>query len=239
MLKTLLCSLLLFLHANLFSQEKEFPRVIDFSTFDPWQIPGYAECDLEAMSRFSPFNGALEFCPFFAYLKNTYAIRTAVETGTWHGSTAAFLGYLFDNVYTIELDADAFIVAQANLSSYPNIQVCYGNSPDILRQILPLLKGQRLLFYLDAHWFADWPLLRELEEISKTHKNNCIIVIDDFKVPGRPDILYDRYGNQECSYAYIHHHLRKIFSEYKFHYLIPKSIDCRAKFVAIPKKWAI
>lgn len=238
MIKKLFCCFFLFWAPFLCSQEKKFPTVIDFSTLNPWEIPGYEMCDLEAMNAFCPFNGAVEFCPFFAYLKNTYSIETAVETGTWLGDTTAFLGYLFDQVYTMEIDVATFEKSAARFKNDPTIEVCYGNSPDILRQILPMLEGQRLIFYLDAHWLADWPLLNELEVISKTHRDNCIIVIDDFKVPNRSDIPYDSHGiDLEYSYECIRGHLDKIYSKYTYHYLIPKTLASRAKFVAIPKKW--
>jgi hypothetical protein len=234
----LLFCFFLFCSAALSAQEKEFPTVIDFSTFDLREIPGYENFDMGAMRNFSPFNGAIELAPFFAYLKNTYTIGTAIETGTFTGNTTAFLGYLFNNVYTIEIDKAFFQNSTARLRVYSNIHVIFGNSPEILGQILPSLKRERLIFYLDAHWYSEWPLLRELEEISKTHRDNCIIVIDDFKVPGRRDIPYDSYGAHECSYEYVCQHLSKIFSAYKFYYLVPKSVACRAKFVAIPKEWS-
>jgi hypothetical protein len=31
--------------------------------------------------------------------------------------------------------------------------------------------------------------------------------------------------------------LKKVFSDYTVHYLIPKHLSSRAKFIAIPKKW--
>lgn len=215
------------------------PQIIDFSKFpsieasvdstgyknndmDCWQYGGYA------------FNCAPEITPFFALLKRNYGIDTIVETGTFHGGTTILFSLLFDKVHTIEFESNNYASAKKNLEPYANVTCHFGSSEVVLQQILPTLKNQRILFYLDAHWESFWPMLDELEEISKTHQDNCVIVIDDFKVPGRPDIPYDYYYPHECSIEYVQNKLNKIFSSYTTHYLIPKSKNCRAKFIAIP-----
>ncbi len=234
----ILCAVSLCFSSHIYSLEEKFPQVIDFSTFDLSEIPGYIPEEWEDLAdEYSPFNGAIEFGPYFEYLRNTYNIDTAVETGTWQGETTAFLGLLFNEVHTMEINTEVFQKSLNKLRVYPTIECHYGNSPDILRQILPGLKDKPVLFYLDAHWLSDWPLLEELQVISQTHRDNCIIVVDDFKVPNRPDIPYDAYGNHECSYEYIKKGLRSAFTAYNYYYLIPKSVNARAKFVAIPKKW--
>lgn len=103
--------------------------------------------------------------------------------------------------------------------------------------MLPEVKDRAVLFYLDAHREEHWPLLEEIQEIAKTHKDNCIIVIDDVKVPGKTKIPYDKYGVHECSYDYVKEELKQVFSDYSFHYIIPKSVASRAKLVVIPKAW--
>ncbi len=121
------------------------------------------------------------------------------------------------------------------LAKYSNIHCHFGSSPTFLRDILPSLSDQRVLFYLDAHWYTDWPLLNELKEIAKTHRDHCIIVIDDFKVPGRKDIPYDWHnGNEEYAYEYVKKSIDQVFSGYSVHYLVPRDVNSRGKFVAIP-----
>lgn len=220
----------------LWANETYFPPYIDFSRFhfskpyassveDAWQL-GYCA-----------FNNAPEFIPFFEVLKQTYKIDVAVETGTFKGSTTVAFALLFDQVHTIEIAESTYQSSKEALQRYANISCYLGSSEKVLKEILPSLADKRVLFYLDAHWNEHWPLLEELAEISKTHKDNCIVVVDDFKVPNRKDIPYDAYGKHECSYEYIRSELSKIFTDYHFHFLIPKTAACRAKFVAIPKKW--
>ncbi len=214
----------------------EPPEIIDFNSTwthgyqsmydDPtWYLGHYG------------FNYAPEFTAYFSMLKNKYHIDTVIETGTFMGSTAVCFSLLFDHVYTIEIVDSTYRKTKEYLDQFSNIQFYLGSSDKVLKDILPLVQHKPVLFYLDAHWFDHWPLLAELEEICKTHQDNCVIVIDDFKVPGRPEIPYDRYGSQECSYEYIKPRLDEIFSGYTIHYLIPKRIDSRAKFVAIPTNW--
>jgi hypothetical protein len=104
---------------------------------------------------------------------------------------------------------------------------------------LPHLKDRRLLFYLDAHWYEYWPLLDEIKIISKSHKDQCILVVDDCQVPGRSDIDYDEYKGIPCSYEYVKEALDDCFTKYDYHYLIPRDPNRRAKLVAIPKNWRI
>ena len=125
-------------------------------------------------------------------------------------------------------------MSKKKLKEFSNVECHLGSSQKVLSELLPFMKQERLLFYLDTHWGAHWPLLEELEEISKTHKDNCVIVIDDFKVPDRPDIPYDKYGSHECSLEYIKEKLAKLFSSYRVEFVIPKSVDSRAKVVLIP-----
>jgi predicted O-methyltransferase YrrM len=186
----------------------------------------------------SAFNGAPEISAFISMLKNRYNIEAAVETGSQYGYTTSFLASTFDEVHTIEIVPSTYQVAQNNLRNFSNVTCHLGSSNDVLQKILPALESKPVLFYLDAHWEEYWPLLDEIEEISKTHKDNCIIVIDDVRVPGRPDIGYDWNGDNECSYEYVKNKLEKIYSSYDFYYLLPRRIESKAKLVVIPKKWA-
>ncbi len=186
----------------------------------------------------SAFNGAPEIASFVCMLKNRYNIDAAIETGSQYGYTTSFLASIFNEVHTVEIVSSTYEVAQNNLRNFSNTICHLGCSTEVLKNILPGLESKPLLFYLDAHWEAYWPLRDEIEEISKTHRDNCIIMIDDIKVPGRPDIGFDWSGGDECSYEYVKDKLEKAFSEYNFYYVLPKRNESKAKLVIIPKKWA-
>ena len=227
-----------------FSIEASFPQVIDFSELklqhsyyslnsDDWS---WKLGDTALRMGFSAFNDAPEIGVFLALLKEKCQIDTVVETGTYGADTSYFFSKYFNEVHTIEI-GEVYYLKAKDFFENTNVNCYLGSSEKILPQILPNLQSKRVLFYLDAHCHAYWPLLDELEEISKTHHDNCIVIIDDFKVPNRADLPYDSYNGHECSYDYVKESLNKIFSEYSYYYLIPKTTRSRAKFVAIPKLW--
>jgi len=215
---------------------EQLPTLIDFNREQPtWDMTPYKRTLSDPEHQ--AFNYATEIGAFIEYLMDIFSIDTLVETGTYEGRTTAFFSMLGKQVHTIEVVQEIYEKTKDSLKDRSNITCYLGSSEKVLKDLLPSLQSKPLLFYLDAHWYDNWPLLHELEEISKTHYDNCIIVIDDFKVPGRKDIPYDKYKKQECSIDYIYSHLQKLFSEYTIHFVIPKNLKCRAKFVAYPKKW--
>lgn len=231
-----------------------FPEILDFGAYKPyankhpgnandwyWQL-GYVpytpiylaiEQSLD-QSCVHAFAGALEMGSIFYFLRRHFAVNKAIETGTCHGATTRFFGTYFEEVHTMELDSGRYAQAAEDLEDYPNVRRHLGTSPQLLRQILPTMKGDRLLCYLDAHWNAYWPLLDEIAEIGKTHKDNAIIVIDDVQVDGRTDVDYDA----GCHYNYFKNALDLAFSSYSKHWIIPSNPMLRAKFCAIPKVWS-
>lgn len=135
-------------------------------------------------------------------------ISIFVETGTNLGSTSCYMArrYPHIKVYTCEADANAYIKARAALSDYPNAYISKMKSPEYLyclHQDLPELKSASALYWLDAHGYGfRWPLLYEISFLT-ANLSKGFILIDDFKVPGRPEFKYDRYDGQECSLEYI------------------------------------
>lgn len=189
----------------------------------------------ESYKGWGAFNHAPDMGVFIASLAKSYGITTVIETGTWLGYTADFLSLVFDEVHTIEISEIHYLLAEERLKNSSNVIRHFGSSEKVLHTILPDLQEQRLLFYLDAHWGVDWPLLNELEEIARTHKDNCLIIIDDFKIPDRPDISYDSYGGNDASFEYVKDKLSLIYSDYTYFYLISKDPNSRGKFVVMPK----
>jgi hypothetical protein len=184
------------------------PQTIDYSKLRPC-------CDAESefwVTGQYAFNSAPEVGSFLTYLKALYQIDIAVETGTFKGNTTAYLALLFSEVYTIEVLGSTYQSSSNKLKIFPNVQCLLGSSDVVLKDLLPRLKGRPVLFYLDAHWNEWWPLREEIREIGKTHRDNCVIVIDDIKVPKRPDIVFD------------------------VHYVIPAKLNSRAKLVILPRR---
>lgn len=186
------------------------------------------------------FNSDTVISETVVQLINDLKIDCIVETGTYHGKTTAFLAESFPSlpIYTIEVKFETFLIAERNLKSFSNVKQFCGSSEKILKDFLPTLSGKRILFYLDAHWEDYWPLLDELKEISASHKNNCCIVIDDFKVPNRT-FKYDSYKGNALDMYYVDTSLKHIFTN-SFSFFNEKSTRKTGpvgKLYSIPQEW--
>jgi predicted O-methyltransferase YrrM len=167
-------------------------------------------------------------------------IDCIVETGTFRGTTTAFLSENFPtlDIYTIEVDFKTFLQAEHNLKSFKNIKLLCGSSEKVLEDLLPRLKDKRILFYLDAHWEKYWPLLDEFEAIRKNAKDNCCIVIDDFKVPYR-QFQYDTYEKQPLDVDYIQEKMNEVYKTPFYFFNDRSTRESRAvgKIYIIPGEW--
>ena len=167
------------------------------------------------MVELSPFNGDYFVENEFKKLISKYNIKTIIETGTYLGQTTPFLSSVVDNVITIEVNKTYYDQCD-HLNSYKNITRKLGNSPEILRSILPIV-SKPVLFFLDAHWGYDWPLLGELQVIADLKLNNSIVVVHDCKVPDK-DYGFDSYNDQELTYDYIKGKLELIYGKYNYYF---------------------
>jgi hypothetical protein len=67
------------------------------------------------------------------------------------------------------------------------------HSREFLRAILVEADRDPPIYYLDAHWQDDLPLLGEFDLIP-TRGCSAAIMIDDFAVPSDPEYCFDDYG---------------------------------------------
>lgn len=154
------------------------------------------------------------------YLKSTiqslidkYGIKTVVETGTFKGSTTVQFAAMVDTVYTTEVNPQYYTEANKKFTehSISTIHSHLGSSVDVLPKILPTIsQPQMLLFFLDAHWGPNNPLLEELQIIAD-HKLKPVIAIHDFKVPGHPELGFDTYGGQDYEWNWIKKKVENIY----------------------------
>ena len=85
---------------------------------------------------------------------------TAVETGTYLGSTTKYLATQFNRVHTIELDEGLFNEVEKSFKNNKNIKCHLGDSSTVLREkIIDELNNseddKKVFFFLDAHWSGD------------------------------------------------------------------------------------
>lgn len=171
----------------------------------------------------TPFNGDSFLHAEVARLVQKWSVAVAVETGTFQGHTAFALATMCVQVFTIEKDEERFKEARAFFDMVPwknnRIIELKGSSPDIIKYIRPMVTGERILFYLDAHWESYWPLQDELREIAAFDGPRPVIVIHDFLVPGRPDLGFDHYNGNDNCLQHVQCLLECIYgAEFHYHY---------------------
>jgi len=152
--------------------------------------------------QYQAMMGALLACP---------GVSAFVETGTFLGRSTAFAAGANPEVpvFTAEISAEYFDLARRRLQAFPNVSQYHMHSADFMRLLVAEEKavGDFPVFFLDAHWYDDWPLVRELELI-RNHCPRAIVVIDDFQVPGQPQFPYDNYGREKvCGLDAVAGHL--------------------------------
>jgi FkbM family methyltransferase len=139
--------------------------------------------------------------------------KIGIETGTSFGSTTLHLSTVLDKVYSAEIMESSYNEAKNSLNNIKNISLYLGSSEQILEKIFKeekMNENENIFFYLDAHWNSYWPILDELEIISKYCNDRAIICIDDFQTPNR-DYGFDSYNNQPLNYDYIKDKLSKVY----------------------------
>ena len=128
-----------------------------------------------------------------------------IETGTHHGYTTKFFTTFDKIVIGIESNPEFAEIADNRING--NFRgpwtITVGDSATELSKLLnvfnePLNLPLKVIYFLDAHWADDQALERELE-VLKRHRNKPVIMIHDWKVPGK-DFGYDSYGGVDYSY---------------------------------------
>ena len=133
---------------------------------------------------------------FLKEMAQMFGAEVFIETGTFMGNTADAARNIFREVHTIEMGQDLYHAAEQRFARFDNCHVYQGDSPDILRKILPEING-KVLIWLDAHYSkgitargeTNTPIISELQAIKESGKNDAIILIDDIRnfQPADPD----------------------------------------------------
>lgn len=117
-----------------------------------------------------------------------------METGTYLGDSTEYVAKRRKDlpIFGCEINEDFFNRSQKRLRKFKNVKLYLSSSPEFLRELAkssPL--GNLPLFFLDAHWYDFWPLENEVGIIT-TFFDKAIIIIDDFKVPGKSEFSFTR-----------------------------------------------
>jgi predicted O-methyltransferase YrrM len=162
------------------------------------------------------FNGDLLLKQEYEKLINKYNPEILIETGSYEGVTTEYMCSLGLPVITTEINEERYSITKKNLSQYGNCSVLFGDSEIELRKIFNSIKSKKILAFLDAHWFDDRVLQRELELLSELD-HAPIIMIHDFMVPGK-DFGYDCYGGIVYDYENYKQFFDKVYGAGNYTY---------------------
>jgi len=155
------------------------------------------------------FEGDTILRGFFEQLILKHGIDTIIETGTYMGATTRQFSDMADKVITIEANEQYFNSAKDNIAGINNIEQHLGSSVHVLPLVIPAANG-KLLFFLDAHWGDNNPLLQELAIIALAGLKP-VIAIHDFKVPNHPELGFDTYNGQDYEWSWIQSAIEAIY----------------------------
>ncbi len=142
-----------------------------------------------------PFNGQTGRQRLMLEILDKVRPDAVIETGTFRGITTEwFADHFAGPIFSCEVDRMYLIQAQHRLGRFSNVSLFHADLREFLRErIAALAPGSRVLFYLDAHWRDDLPLVEELGIITGSDLR-WVAMIDDFKVPFDGGYSYDDYG---------------------------------------------
>lgn len=161
---------------------------------------------LDSFTNECAFHGDPFYQKIVPLIIEKYKATSFIETGTYLGHSSEFIAKLFPElpIYTTEVNDNFFELASKRLGKYSTITPIKQHTLDFLHHTIGNQNlGERPVFFIDAHWEHDWPLIGELEFI-KARYPNAILVIDDMKIPNQPHFPYDNYGGDKvCDLEHI------------------------------------
>jgi predicted O-methyltransferase YrrM len=164
---------------------------------------GAAKLEFEAQPAMDvwggPFNGQERRQALFGQLLEQLKIAAIVETGTYRGTTTAYMAQAGLPLFSCEMNFRYFHYSSLRLAGIPNIRLARADSRRFLRELFDenTLPPGPALFYLDAHWEHELPLWEEIDLIFSRHPAP-VIMVDDFRVPADSGFAYDDYGKGKC-----------------------------------------
>jgi hypothetical protein len=191
------------------------------------------------------FNGDHLIWNEFSSLISHFDVGVIIETGTYKAQSTIDFAEFGLPVHTTESKTEYYneSVAAIYAAGVEDVVVPhFGDSPTILETLLPPLEDKRIIFFLDAHWYKDNCLERELQILSNiTFKKPPVILIHDVKVPDHPEYGHDIYNGKPVSFAWIQKYINQIYGVdmYKAYYntgVSDQASHCRGCLFVAPNQ---
>lgn len=145
-------------------------------------------------------------------VQKKYGLQVFIETGTYMGDMIDSVKNVFSEIHSIELAAKYYERAQKIFDNYAHINLHFGDSGDVMKELLSTLDKPALI-WLDAHYSGsetagaeqDAPVLKELHHIFN-HPQKHIILIDDARLftgtGGYPSLnQLNKFVNKHSDYS--------------------------------------
>lgn len=172
------------------------------------------------------FEGDMILKAEFKKLIEKHNINIIFETGSYLGHTTRQLANIYEVewVYTFESNPHYYQETHKNINEpeneCENVTNVLGDSSELMgKYIMRCDADDNVLFFLDAHWNANNPLLQELDIIA-TAKLRPVIIVHDFKVPDHPELGFDTYNGQDYEWSWIEQSIENIYGKdgYTYYY---------------------
>ena len=165
---------------------------------------------LLAFSNVKPFHDDPILQNHILGLIRDYRVREFIETGTFRADSILWLAKLRPElrIRSCEKSRMFYLYSNKKIELTRNIWIYNEDSRIFLKECIPKDENIRM-FWLDAHWDKDFPLLEELSIIFERQKSG-LILIDDFQVPDPssqlgclPNFGYDTYDGKPINLELI------------------------------------
>jgi predicted O-methyltransferase YrrM len=160
-----------------------------------WRIVGYEP-------GWGPLNSQHERTRVVAELIRLFQPSEIVETGTFHGASAAYFAGFGVPVFTVEVHAENVIFSRRRLRKIPQLTLIWGDSLAALELLVDKSLVSRPLAYLDAHWHGRLPVAEEFRILTAGTREG-VVVVDDALVPDDPAYGFDTYDGRPVSLALV------------------------------------
>jgi len=142
-------------------------------------------------------------------IKEKFNYDIIIETGTHKGESCELLQYMFKKVYSCEIDENYRYNIKKERTLENNVNIEFGNSPDLLKKWFTEIGNDKFFLFLDAHWKKYWPVLDELQQLINFNYKPIIIIHDfDCKHEGW---AHDSYQGQDLNWDYIKDKIEQIY----------------------------
>ena len=154
-----------------------------------------------------PFNGQLRRLNCFFKITDLLEPTIGIETGTFLGTTTPIIAAQVEGkTFTIESNKESYRIAKerfASRFSNLNIEAIYGDSVAEIKKILSNTNSnERVIAYLDAHWYKKIPTKQELYALIDWG-GAWVALIDDFKIENDQGYYYDSYDETDIDLSVI------------------------------------